>query len=565
MKIIFLIAIQNLKLHKIKSMMIACILMLATFLACLGLTSVFYIEKGLTSSVVHSVVGHLQVYSEESLDSLSFFGQTSMSRLNLGEIPSYSHLRDKIKEHPNVKDTMLMGMDFALMFSRNELDLLFESFRKDIKENGKLSEGNLKIWYQVLENLKADISREFSIAGKEMEETKETLEKVENPSFVESLQKGDEDSLMFLETKVAALAGESTMIFLNLIGTDIESYPRVFEKFRLAGGHLAQKGERGLYVGKSVYENMFKNYIARTFDEIKKQKEKGESIEKTVSLQATSKRLPKRYMKILSYLSQDEIKLLEKELSSFLRKEGSMGELLIDFLTIDDAHFKERYDFFYAQIAPLIEMYAAVPGDIIEVQASTKSGYRKRLSVPFLGVYAFDGLEESEIAGAFSLLDMVSFRELYGHMSQEELEEIQSLREEEAVDMTLSEEDLFQEESFVLNSEEKKFEAPSLDKTKTAQELAYRPFSVKELEEGLAIHMAVFLKNPQLLDQTLKELSLMLSEEKMKAVPWQEASGFIGWIIYVIKGLFFVAFFILFLIGIVIINNAILVSTIERT
>ena len=50
------------------------------------------------------------------------------------------------------------------------------------------------------------------------------------------------------------------------------------------------------------------------------------------------------------------------------------------------------------------------------------------VNVPVYGVFEFQGLEKSTLAGALNLMDMVSFRELYGFMSGEKLAEIQQLQ-----------------------------------------------------------------------------------------------------------------------------------------
>ena len=50
------------------------------------------------------------------------------------------------------------------------------------------------------------------------------------------------------------------------------------------------------------------------------------------------------------------------------------------------------------------------------------------VNVPVYGTFQFQGLEKSTLAGALNLMDLVSFRELYGFMSGEKLAEIQALQ-----------------------------------------------------------------------------------------------------------------------------------------
>ncbi len=52
------------------------------------------------------------------------------------------------------------------------------------------------------------------------------------------------------------------------------------------------------------------------------------------------------------------------------------------------------------------------------------------VNVPVYGTFQFQGLEKSTLAGALNLMDMVSFRELYGFMSGDKLAEIKALQKE---------------------------------------------------------------------------------------------------------------------------------------
>ena len=67
-------------------------------------------------------------------------------------------------------------------------------------------------------------------------------------------------------------------------------------------------------------------------------------------------------------------------------------------------------------------------GDVLTIKAFTRSGYVQSVNVPVYGTFEFQGLEKSTLAGALNLMDMVSFRELYGFMSGEKLAEIQALQ-----------------------------------------------------------------------------------------------------------------------------------------
>ena len=67
-------------------------------------------------------------------------------------------------------------------------------------------------------------------------------------------------------------------------------------------------------------------------------------------------------------------------------------------------------------------------GDVLTIKAFTRSGYVQSVNVPVYGTFQFEGLEKSTLAGGLNLMDLVSFRELYGFMSDDKLAEIKALR-----------------------------------------------------------------------------------------------------------------------------------------
>ena len=78
---------------------------------------------------------------------------------------------------------------------------------------------------------------------------------------------------------------------------------------------------------------------------------------------------------------------------------------------------KPDAELFYRVFTERMALYPVTVGDSVTLRAFTKSGYIKNVSVKVWGIYQFDGLEASDIAGARNLVDMVTFRELRGQMS----------------------------------------------------------------------------------------------------------------------------------------------------
>ena len=195
---------------------------------------------------------------------------------------------------------------------------------------------------------------------------------------------------------------------------------------------MVPEGERGYLIAQRVYDQRVKNKVAKELDKIKDQRD---TFQKTIAddpnLKSSAKRLPRQYRRITYELSTTNTRLLDEKLKAFLPEvEGTLEDRVQAFLTVDDENFDERFDFFYETIAPMVKLHWFDIGDTITLRAVTKSGYMKSINVKLWGIYNFKGLEKTDLAGAANLIDMISFRELYGLMSDEMKAELDSIRQE---------------------------------------------------------------------------------------------------------------------------------------
>ena len=62
--------------------------------------------------------------------------------------------------------------------------------------------------------------------------------------------------------------------------------------------------------------------------------------------------------------------------------------------------------------------------DTITIRAFTRSGYPKSVNLKVYGTFTFRGLEESVLAGSHNLMDLMTFRDLYGVMTDERRAEL---------------------------------------------------------------------------------------------------------------------------------------------
>ncbi len=279
---------------------------------------------------------------------------------------------------------------------------------------------------------------------------------------------------------------------------------------------------------------------------------------------------------------------LQRELGS---QENDVGKLLAAFFQTDDQNLHARYDFFYKQLAPSLELYRVRIGDVLTIKAFTRSGYVQSVNVPVYGVFEFQGLEKSTLAGALNLMDMVSFRELYGFMSGEKLAEIQQLQKAAGaheVNRENAEAELFGSKSADETAAPPKAEPPrhitatttpgvapamhevgeSLGGKLQREEARSRVFPSDEVEKGVVLNAAVILKDasPRKIRDTMAAIEAQGTKDglTLKAIDWQQAAGLIGQFVNVIRMVLYVAILIIFLIALVIINNALVMATLER-
>jgi len=281
---------------------------------------------------------------------------------------------------------------------------------------------------------------------------------------------------------------------------------------------------------------------------------------------------------------------LQRELGS---KENDVGKLLAAFFQTDDQNFRQRYDFFYKELAPSLELYRVRVGDVLTIKAFTRSGYVQSVNVPVYGTFEFQGLERSTLAGALNLMDLVSFRELYGFMTGERLAEIQALQKQAGareISRENAEAELFGSapDTNKDKAQGKAERAPAprhVEATTTPgvapvmhdlgeslggklqrEEARSRVFPPGEVERGVVLNAAVILKDPKKLRETMAAIEAQGKADglTLKAIDWQTAAGLIGQFINVIRMVLYVAILIIFLIALVIINNALVMATLER-
>jgi ABC-type lipoprotein release transport system permease subunit len=577
--ILWILAFRNLFSHKVKTSIVGFIMLFGTTLVVFGTSLLDSVEKSMSESITASIAGHLQVYSADAKDELAIFGGGYMGADDVGRIDKYGELRKALEGADNVKAVIPMGIDMVSATSPGEVERALGELRRAVRDKNPTPIPALQLQLNEMASLmKKEMETNASIAEdkKKYRESIELIDQVLAPDFWLDFDADPYAKLEFLDTKFATLTEDGRLLYFRYIGTDLDQFAANFSRFEVVKGEMVPPEKRGILLNDKYYEDWVKNYAARGLDRIQVEvKDKGKKIAEDPVLQAAARQTSRQYKRITYQLDPTEAKEVEAELRKLMPEvQGGLTELVKQFLLVDDSNFSERYEFFYKVIAPRIQLYDIDVGDTITLNAFTRSGFLKAVNLKVYGTFKFKGLEKSELAGGHSLMDILSFRELYGLMTDEKKKELAGIKEEvglEDIDRAKAEDALFGDDEVIDTSKAAEgfdeFEGVSLtDERDRLKALENAIYTKDDIDGGLALNAAVILKDPTKLQESMKNLEGVLEKAglKMKVIDWQRASGIVGQFIIVIRMVLYIAIFIIFTVALVIINNSMVMATMER-
>ncbi len=588
-------AFRNLFASRLKTVIVGGIIFFGGLLVVAGNSLLDSLVASMSRSVIGSVAGHIQVYNAQSKDKLEVMGRMMMGDPDIAQLDDFAKVRASLMKVPNVKSVVPMGISGALVTSGNTIDLALEKLRNAVKAHDKAQiESEKSHVRQIVQVLQSDLKNAKAIQDERTidREDAEAVTRASSDQFWRDFDQHPYESLEFLENRIASQAADADLLFLNYVGTDFQAFQKAFDRMRIVEGSMVPPGRRGFLFSKQVYEDQLKLKAARRLDKIKEGIDaEGLSIATDPDLKRMVRENVSQVREILLQLdaakTADFRAKLQRELGS---QETDVGKLLAAFFQTDDQNLHQRYDFFYKQLAPSLELYRVRIGDVLTIKAFTRSGYVQSVNVPVYGTFEFQGLEKSTLAGALNLMDMVSFRELYGFMSGEKLAEIQQLQKAAGAH-EISRENA-EAELFGSKSVDDGAAAPaspprhvtatttpgvapvmrdlgeSLTGKLQREEARSRVFPPDEVEKGVVLNAAVILKDPspKKLHETMAAIEAQGTKDglTLKAIDWQQAAGLIGQFVNVIRMVLYVAILIIFLIALVIINTALVLATLER-
>ena len=569
-----------------KTLIVGSILIFGSFLAVLGNSIVDAISSGMKNSITQSVTGDLQIYSEQAKEKLSVFGNIDGTPSDVGYVANFSKIKKTLLAIPNIRSIIPMGGNFALMNPGNVIDIQVEKLRdlykrkvlaKEHVTTDQINNGKEQLKFllrDLKEGVKDNRAEVILDAQGEIEAAKKNLEIVLEPSFWDDFDRNFESKLEFIGNKVAPLIFDNNMLYFSYLGTDLEAFKTNFPQFEIVKGQMIPEGERGFLIQDYIYETMVKNRIARRLDEIKKSiieehKKISSSKELQDLIKANKEQISELYLTI-DYSYRPE---LIKKLKTFLNEsQDDLRQILASFFELNENNFISRYDFFYKEMAPYFQLYKIAIGDSVPLTAMTKMGSSSAINIKVWGTFHFKSFENSPLAGNFSLIDLNSFRDLYGFLTESRRKQNQEIESEMGI-KELGKEDM---DALFGKTEGSEGSSPETRHGDIAVDIeasdhqtkkdSTTSLGLKDEKSDVFINAAIFLKDPTQLAKTLQDIQKINQNEKLgiKAVDWREASGIVGQMTTALRIILFSFVLILFIIASLMIMNSLLMATLDR-
>lgn len=577
-----MLALRNLWSHKVKSGIVGAIMLSGTFLVVFGSALLDSIEASMEKSITSSMAGQAQIYSAKSKDDLALFGGFGFGSTDIGEIEDFSKVRASLMQVDNVQDIVPMGITIATTFGGNDIDRALADLRGAV-ERGDAAHiasngGRVR---RIAESIASDYGAASELARdkEKVQRDTEVLARATSDEFWTTFNDDAFGNIEYLERNVAPLAQDGRILYMRTIGTDLEQFTRTFDRFRIVDGEAVPAGQRGYLMSKRTYEKFVKNLVARDLDDLMDDWKAGARFSTDTLMAERARRNARQYQRILFQLDPSQQAALEPKLRAELGGlDGDLATLLQAFLAVDDGSIERRYAFFYDEMAPLIRLYEVRVGDVITLRSYTKSGYVRSVNVRLYGTYEFEGLEKSDLAGAANLTDLVTWRELYGKMSDAQLQELQDITASvgvQDVSRDSVEDALFGGGGSAIEATAEaapvgfdEFAGVDLSgRADRAAELDAKSYTSEDLQRGVVLNAAIIMKDPTQSSDTIEAIVARSAADglNLKVVDWQTAAGIVGQFIVVLRAVLYVAIFVIFLVALVIINNSMVMATIERT
>jgi ABC-type lipoprotein release transport system permease subunit len=585
------IGLRNLLASRAKTFIIGGIVLLGAALVVVGSSLLDSVDRGMRASIQGSLGGHLQVYDARSKDELALYGGM-MGESQLEPIEDFSRVKAALSKVPNVRQVVPMGIDQAMVSIGNQFDVALERLRADVRARlagggedvdrrlaARKAHVRRMVW--LLRDQLAEARAIADLEGRDAAERRrdwEDLNRANDGAFWDRFDADPLAALEFLENRVAPQALDGGFTFVRYAGTDLDAFMRAFDRTEIVEGTRVPSGQRGILLGKWYAEEWLKLRAAHRLDQIeRKRRLQGKRLDDDEELRRWAREAAGQTREILLQLDPIRAEEAAGRLGQALgTAERDLPRLLAQLFAVDERSFDRHYRIFYDALAPLLQLYSIRVGDTITIKAPAKSGYMNSVNVKVYGFVQFRGLEQSGLAGVMSLMDLMTFRDLYGYLTEEKAAEIRRIqagagarevsREDAEAALFGAAEGLVSESKAAAIDDSRVLSGVATPR-QTA-ELFARVYSQDEIDRGVVLNAALILEDasPWHLRRTARDVAAAARAAglDLKVVDWQKASGLVGQSVTLFRIVLYVAVLIVFVVALVIINNAMVMATLQR-
>ncbi len=565
------------------------VIFVGTFVMVVGGSCVDSLNQSMSRSITGSVSGDIQVYSAKSKDELELFGGMMGEDSELAPILEFAKIQEVLGKVPNVDQVVPMGVKGAMVTSGNTIDNTLERLRRTV-DKVRAGDTSPELGAQV-ESLQQHVRQIVRVLDQNRERIGKLVDDSANdPESIEAIQTASSDAfwadfdadpyskLEFLENRIAPQLADGDILYIRYMGTDLDKFQQAFDRMEIVDGTPVPKGQRGYLMPKFYYEEGFKLKTARRLDKMKEALEVGK---KTIAADPELKRFVNENIAQTHDILLQFDPLKTKQITERLQKalattETDPDKLLQLLLQTTDENFQERYRIFYDEVAPLLDLYRLKVGDTLSIRAFTRSGYVESVNLKIYGTFQFKGLEKSPLAGATGLMDLMSFRDLYGYLSPEKQAEIQRLKQESgvaAVSREDAEDALFGDSRQIVAEadtgvidEAEHLDPATLGSRQQQEALLSHVYSQEEIDQGVILNAAVMVKDKEKLEETMEALRVAAEGAglELKVASWQQSTGMIGQFVSMARMSVYTIVGIIFIVVVVILSNAVMMATLRR-
>lgn len=555
--LLFRLAIRNLGASR-TFLAIGAIIAAATTVLVSGSILLDAVDQSMSRSVTGSISGHVQIYSARAKDDLTLWGDYTEA-LDLSAIDDFEKVKASLSKVDNVQAIVPMGVDRGDVLTGNLLDRRFETLRQLAKQRaaGHVDPRDVPLEAHVRQLVKVlhdDLTRTRALLDPRSLEARnfEALERANSDAFWAQFDADPFNALEFLENRIAPLVPEAEPLHMDFIGTDFAAYRAHFDRMEIVDGQPVPDGKPGILLSKYWYEEKFKLKNARRLDTLRAAiHQDGRRIADDPELRQWVSQNVRQTREIVLQLdavqTREAITALQGELHA---SETSLEVLLQRFFDTTDQNFDERYAFFYETLAPMLDLYLVPVGKSLTVKTYLKSGLTRAVNLRLYGTVQFKGLENSPLSSGLNLMDLESFRTLYGYQTPEQLAETRALIAESGA-ANLESENL-----------DALFESTPAGRPEPGRGPAVSTFTAR----NPVVNAAIVLRDPDRLDETLAALQAKAKQDRLdlKIVAWRDSCGLVGQLVTLAKLVLYFAASIVALVSLIFVNNAIMTSMLAR-